>query len=86
MKCRTYDQIKTFADKHGNRGVIGDRVQIFDPYQKNMINVFGTVLSGHKQGTDGTILRLDVPPLPDYPNMFTHRASEVVIVKGGENP
>lgn len=76
-----YSEIKTFTDKNGRRGKIGAFVRIYDFYNKKETDVILKVVKGHKQGSDGTILHFEEPPMP-HVSMYhkTHRASDVIIV------
>jgi hypothetical protein len=65
---------KTAKDSRGVKIRVGDRVTAISQYDGSTMNT-GTVVEIWRQGADGTILQMDVPPNPQYTHHFSHRAS-----------
>lgn len=65
---------KTAKDSRGVRIRVGDRVTAISQYDGSTMNT-GIVVAMGRQGADGTILQMDVPPNPQYTHHFLHRAS-----------
>ncbi len=65
---------KTAKDSRGAKIRVGDRVTALSQYDGSTMNT-GTVVEIWRQGADGTILQMDVPPNPQNTHHFSHRAS-----------
>lgn len=78
MGWTRYAETAKTADGHTIRR--GSRVQAISIYDGTLMNI-GTVVMIWRQGADGTIVKLDVPPDPEFPHHFTHRASKTHLVQ-----
>ena len=70
---------KSAKDSLGATIRVGDRVTAISIYNGKPMST-GRVVAIWRQGADGTIVQLDVPPDPAYPHHGSHRASQTVRV------
>lgn len=76
-----YPEAKSFTDRNGKKGKAGSLVKIYDTYENRETDIVLPVIKAHKQGSDGTILHFDSPPMPQHSIYHKqHRAKDVVIV------
>ena len=71
---------KTAKDSKGAKIRVGDRVTAISIHTGNPMNT-GTVVEMWRQGYDGTILKLDVPPDPQFPHHWSHQARATIKVR-----
>jgi hypothetical protein len=70
---------KTAKDSRGAKIRVGDRVTAISLYDGSLMNT-GTVIEMWRKGYDGTIIKLDVAPDPQYPHHWSHQASKTIKV------
>jgi len=68
---------KTAKDSRGKTIRVGDRVTAISIYDGKPMST-GTVVNLWRQGADGTIVQLDVPPDPRCSHHLQHRASKTL--------
>ncbi len=68
---------KTAKDSRGATIRVGDRVTAISIYDGSSMST-GTVVEMWRQGANGTILLLDVPPDPRFPHHRSHPCRHIV--------
>jgi hypothetical protein len=66
-----YPKAKSAKDQHGTKIVRGDIISLIPDVHVTVVDIW-------RQGADGTILRTDPAPDPEFGHHFSCRASRVV--------